>query len=108
MRNLQEDLSKVTCISKSFFNSMSNSAVKCIGHCVYESMLRKNTFTSIDIGIGKLYISTENNEVRYKFIPSKYLEDMIEWTLRNNSSPVITQVENNIEERILNVYKELL
>mgnify|MGYP003304975037 FL=1 len=62
----------------------------------------------MDLGIGILYIKFEGNEVKYKFIPSKKLEENISFTVLHKQSPLVFSLETALKDRIENAYKELL
>ena len=108
MNKLVNDLSTLTTISKNALNSLTEKAQGCICHCVYESLLEENPLTEVDIGIGTLYIKCEEDEIKYKFIPAKKLEENVAQTVRTKVSPITLQVETALKERIESTYKQLV
>lgn len=108
MTNLINDLSILTTISRTSLEKLVNNSNWCISHNVLENLLEKNPLTSIDIGIGTLYIKLEDNLIKYKFTPSKALEDMVSSTVTSKQSPIVNELESNLKERIENTYKDLL
>lgn len=108
MNKLTADISTITSISKLALDNLVDKACTCICHSVHESILSKESMTSIDIGIGILYIKFEGEQIKYKFIPSKKLEENIAFTILNKESPLVFNLETTLKERIENAYKELL
>ena len=103
-----QDLSKLTGVSQLTFEKLVNILNSCICHAVFESKLDKETVTEINLGIGHLLISNENNELLFKFIPSSKLEKQLIETLKTNTSPIVEQLEQQLQIKIENVYKEFL
>lgn len=108
MTNIIEDVSKLTSISKDALNKLQEKSIWCICNAVYENQLINSILTEIDLGIGKLYISNEEEGVKYKFIPSSYLENMVNKTLDDNKNPLQLIVEKKLANRIVNTYKTII
>lgn len=108
MNKLIDDISTLTTISKNALVNLNDKAQSCICHCVCESLIEGNSLTEIDIGIGTLYIKFEGEEIKYKFIPSKKLEESVALTAQYKSSPLVYEVDVALKERIESTYKNLL
>ena len=106
--NLIDNLNKLTFIKNSILHKLVNISENCICDYVLECMLDDETVTPIDIGIGTLYVNISNNELQYKFIPNKKLEKKLIRTVNNQESPLIESIESNLNDKIVNTYKELL
>lgn len=74
---------------------------------IKETLNDKETICEVDIEIGKILINLEDDCVRYKFIPSQKLERSIVSTIVDGKSPLQVEVEDKLQKRIMNVYKEL-
>lgn len=107
MYNLNQDLSQLTTVPKLQLDNMVKTSLDIICHNVQESLSAKETITTIDIGIGTLYIKVEGEEIKYKFIPSHRLENGIKYTVTTGESPLIDAVANVLKDRICNTYKDL-
>ena len=105
---LTQDLSAITGIPKLTLDNLVEKADICIAHSLYETSLKKEILTEIDIGIGMLYIKLEGNQIKYKFIPSEKLEQFISFSLVNKESPLILDAEKALKTRIEKTYKELI
>lgn len=108
MTKLVEDLATLTTISQNALVNLNEKSLACICHCVCENILEGNSLTEIDIGIGVLYIKCEEDKIKYKFIPSKKLEENVAFTVKNKTSPVLFEVESALKARIESTYKDLL
>ena len=108
MNKLIEDLSTITTISEGVLNGLNDKAILCICHSVFEQIREKESLTRIDIGVGILYINCEGDNVKYKFIPSKKLEESVDKTISTNKSPLVLQVDNTLRERLSAAYKNLI
>ena len=105
---LAQDVSAVTGISRLTVDNIIEKIHACVGHSVYESTVRNESLTEIDIGIGMLYIKLEDNQVKYKFLPSDKLSQIITFTVLNKESPLILDAEKALKTRVEKTYKELI
>lgn len=108
MTNLIKDISTLTDVSETTLNKFTSMSMYCIGHAVYESRCLHEDVTKIDLGFAELDIKVDNESIQYKFIPCKDLENMLVKTITKNTSPVISKLESNLQEKIDRTYKELL
>lgn len=108
MNKLITDISTITNISTFALEELIEKCRLCICHNVYEDILSNDNPTAIDIGIGVLYIKREESEIKYKFIPSKKLEEEVAFTIQHNVSPLVLEVDTTMKDRIENTYKQLL
>lgn len=108
MNRLIDDIAVLTNISTYALEGLIEKSRCCICHSVYEDLLNRENPTEIDIGIGTLYIKCEDSDIKYKFIPSKKLEEEVAFTIRNKLSPLTMEVDATFKHRIENTYKQLL
>lgn len=108
MRNLIEDLSALTTISKKNLNKLNQLSEQIIAHSVFENYLDKKYETEIDLGFGQLVIFLDIDSISYQFKPDISLDKMINESLIAKESPVVAAVKDNLAAKILNTYKELL
>lgn len=106
--NLIEDLAKLFNIKPSLLKKFSRAADYCIGDYILESKLNDEDLTNIDIGIGILKLIVVDDSLTYKFIPSKKLETIIIDAYQKEKSEMTKVLEDNLENRLLSAYKELL
>lgn len=106
MFDLKKDLSVLTNVKEYNLEHLIKSAIDIINYDVAENIAKRNPITTIDIGIGILYITNDNNTVEYKFIPSSNLEKAI-----TDSYKGINQLKYKVDEQLGNrlnsTYKEL-
>lgn len=105
--SLVTDLSTITTIPVSTLEKLYDKQQLCILHKVSENEKRGEPITYVDIGPGTLYIKHENDELRYKFIPSKSFEKDLKEVILSGQSPLITKAEEALKDKITNTYKDL-
>lgn len=107
MTDIVSDMSNLTTLPVSLLQQLSDKVEFIVLHSVYESVLSHENITEVDIGIGRLNILQEEGCIKYKFIPSKTFEQKIVKTVKDRESPLTTTVEDTLQKKILDVYKEL-
>lgn len=107
MRNLIEDISTLTTIGKYNLDQLVAKSVAIVSHNVEESLRDRKDITSIDIGLGVLHIQHKENSIKYKFIPSKKLDDAVFNTYKTRESALTLEIDKALGERINNTYKDL-
>lgn len=107
MQNLIEDLCTLTTIGKYNLDQLVNKSISIISHDVEESLRDFQNITAIDIGIGTLHIYHTEDTIKYKFIPSKKLDDTVVDTVKHRRSNLILDIDKALGERINNTYKDM-
>ncbi len=103
--SLKKDLSTLTTINESTLSKMTSKIVWCITDAVCKSVYARDDSTVVDIGIGKLTIKFDNNQVRYKFVPSKELEESVANAVLTERNPLVDALESSLVDKMTNVYK---
>lgn len=109
--NLLENVSTLTKIPLNILYTITKTAEKDICHCLYEEfILSDKTFISYDIGFGSLYITynVDDESVSYEFIPNKKFEKDVINTLNNKEDILVKDIELNLKNKVLSLYKELV
>ena len=97
-------MSALTEINKKTLNKLFGVMEYCVADSFYESMLGGSDVASIDIGIGTILIKHSDSEVRYKFIPSQKLSDMVSSAV----NPLEKAAEERLVARMTDIYKDLI
>ena len=108
MNKVLEDLNVLTTIPLTALQDLRDQGIDCIAHSVLENILSENPLTELDIGIGILYIKLEDESIKYRFIPSKKLEDTVAFTVLTKQSPVVSRAETALKEKVESTYKNFL
>lgn len=108
MNSLINDIEALTTIKSTTLDKMVSLSEDSIAHCVLENFVEGKSTTTIDIGIGLLYIKLSEEGIHYKFIPSKNLEENVTLALKSKSSPLQKRVDQALCDKIENTYKQLL
>ena len=106
--NLMDNLGSLTLIKSSILTKLVDVSENCICDYILNTIEEDEDITSINIGIGNIYINISDDELNYKFIPNKKLEKKILKTIDTGESPLVMSIEDKLNQRILNTYKELL
>ena len=108
MNNLILDVSKLSNIPSATLSKIQDLEKILIALYISESILTDQETTEIDIGLGKLLIRASDSEIKYKFIPSKVLDQQLINAVNSKTSPLIDKLENSIQEKIMRTYKEMI
>ena len=104
---MYDELSTLTTIPVTYIKRIFDTLIYSIG---YEFMLKLksgNDISEFDIGIGKLIICIENNEIKYKFIPSDKFEKELIDVYNGKESLLVKKLEESLSNKAINSYKEL-
>ena len=104
MISLLDDLEKLTTIPKEKLQKLCDKANWIIVDTLAES---NDKVIDIDIGIGILQL-INNENLTYRFIPSKDLEKAIIKYFDTGNNPLQNTLEKTLADRIINVYKDIL
>ena len=105
--NILHDVSALTTVQKSSIDRLCVQAVKCICSDVCEAQLQHETELCLDIGVGNLIIRISDDDIRYRFEPSSYLDESILESVSTGKNPVIEEIEFSLLEKINTTYKDL-
>ena len=108
MIDVISDISVLTDVSENLLKKIVSVCNYSIGHAVHETQCERNNITELDIGIGKLHIKLDEDNIYYRFVPSKELEKILIQTVATGNSPIIAKIDSNLQEKIERTYKELL
>lgn len=106
--DLLNDLSTLTGVSKLSLQNLCEKANLAISHGVFEKLQSHEPQIEFDVGIGSLYIRLEGDSIKYKFLPSKELEETVAFTVKNKECALTNKVDKALGDRIENAYRRLL
>ena len=105
--NLVNDLASLTNIDNELLARIISKSSLCIGEYINEAYIDGCNISEIDLSFGKLIIGVVDNEIKYKFVPSKRLEESIINSLNNKQSDMEVELSKAAVEKLLANYKEL-
>lgn len=108
MNNLIKDLSTLTTINEGKLENLFKLIADCIGEEFKETIDSEKSIMEYDIAIGKLFICNKENELKYKFIPSENLENILKGVVKGKRNSLELKVEKSLISAIENTYKDLL
>ena len=105
--NVLQDVSILTTVQKSSIDRLCSQIVKCICYDVCEALLQNDTEICLDIGIGNLFIKVSDDDVKYRFEPSSYLDESVLESVSTGKNPIVDDIESSLLEKINITYKDL-
>lgn len=106
--DLISDISAISTVPYATMNRLCDKGNECICHNVLESMGKGESSTEITSPIGTIRIIVEEEELHYRFSPSKKLEELLIKSITEGKDPLIADIETSLVSRILNTYKDLI
>lgn len=108
LKNVVENLSKITTIPPKCITSLFNKEAYCIVDFIHEDTLSNVTLTEIDIGIGTLSIYHDNSDLKYRFSPNKAFNESVIKAAKGELNLMESAMEKTLVDKIVNTYKDLL
>lgn len=106
-KDIIEEVSLLTTIQKLSIDRLCKQIIKCICANICEAKMSNKDSLCLDIGIGNLYICITDNDVKYRFEPSSYLDSSIIDSILTGKNPVKEDIEESLLNKINMTYKEL-
>ena len=103
--DISTDLSTLTTINEQIFTKLESKIIWCISNSMYEAIKAGENSTIIDLGFGTITILFDNNEIKYKFVPSQELEKVLTRTVINERNDLAINIESSLVSKLTNVYK---
>ena len=103
--NIKEDLSTLTTINESVFTKLVNKIEWCISDGVEKAIKSGENQANIDLDFGVLKIHFDNNEIKYKFVPSQKFEKILTNTIVNERNDLVLNIEESLVSKLTNTYK---
>lgn len=108
MNKIIDDIANLTSLPKNMSKEIVPIMESAVAHRVFESVLSGNTVTEINLGVGMLYIKNEGSSVKYRFVPSKKMEEEVAKVLVTKTSPIERKLEQSLLTKLENAYKGLV
>lgn len=106
-KDIIEEVSLLTTVQKLSIDRLCKQIIKCICANICEAKMLDNNNLCLDIGIGNLYICITDNDVKYRFEPSSYLDSSVIDSVLTGKNPVKDDIEQALLNKINTTYKEL-
>ena len=107
-QNLISDLHAITRVNTKLFSKLLSNCESLICDSINELDVSGEDILELDIGIGTISFILQEDCLSYDFYPSESLKTKLVFTLENKINPVITTAEQNLEQKLLATYKDLL
>lgn len=107
MNNIIKDVSILSTIPEKTIEKFFQKFIYCICEQVKEDVLDGKEISELDIGLGTLYIKYIGDEIRFKFVPSNYLETSVSNTVKNKLNLLENNLKDALVKKFVEVYKDL-
>lgn len=108
MHNIIQDSSLLSTMPKTSIDSLFDKMSLALCHAFKEDISNGCDTMTYDIGIGKIHIAVDSSSIRYRFSPSKDLEQSLVSIVSGGRSPLEVRAEEILESKIRSTYKDLL
>ena len=105
--NIKEDLSKLTTIDVLYINRIFDKIIWCLSDYVETALDNNEDSVEVNFGFGTVFINIEESSIKYRFKPSKQLEDSLINTVVNGNNEFTLVLEKNLVQKITNIYKDM-
>lgn len=102
---INNDLSTLTTIDKNIFSKLDDKIIWCISNCIEECIKNNEDTAEIEFGIGTLKINFLGSEIKYRFIPSETLNEVVSNTIINERNDLVVNIEKSLVNKLTDVYK---
>jgi len=106
--NIKEDLSKLTTIDILYLNRIFNKIVWCISDYIEMAIDKGEDQVEVDLGFGVIIININEDNIKYRFKPSKELEESVINTAIDGKNNFTLTLEKTLVQKITNIYKDFL
>ena len=72
-----------------------------------EMVSNENPVITLSLGYGNLIISIVDDQIKYKFVPSKEFEDQVIDTVCNGFNSLAINLEKSLANKLTTIYKDL-
>ena len=105
--NLKENLNILTNIPIKYIEKIERDLVYSILDGIHDSSLNGESITEFISDIGSLLINVEEEEIKYKFIPSEKFEELLKTQIKSGQNLLENKLDKILVDRISNLYKDL-
>ena len=89
-------------------NKLLDASIFSVCESVVEALQNNESVVETDIGLGTLSILRNDNSLKFKFIPSAKLKGEVVNSIKQKENSLLLELEENLSNKILNTYKEII
>lgn len=109
--DITKDVSTLTTIPEKTLDKYNKKIMYCICEAISEQLsdeTNDNDIISLDLGYGTLFVKViDENNLKYHFKPSDFLDKEIKATLSGEESSLVKYLNESLETKFTDVYKNL-
>lgn len=106
MYNNLHEIEVLTGVPESTINKVLTKGQVAISQNAFNAGLDGEDCIEVNIGYGVLRIKRYDDEIKYKFFPSKYLENAVRSAFVDGVSTLEAEMELSIRDKVENAYSE--
>ena len=103
-----ELVSKLTTIPEKNLTRLQDIYELVVCDSVEDSLMHGDDYARVDLGYGTLDVKFEDNNLRFRFIPSAKFEEELIDTVVNKHNSLERVVESSLVNKITQTYKDLM
>ena len=108
MDSIDKSLSNITTISLNSTKKFLDRFQDCICYSLQQQLKSNPDCIELDLYIGTLSIKNINDELFFKFIPSRSFENDVIKTFKTGECPLVEKIEDTLINKIKEAYKDLI
>lgn len=105
---IEKKLSDLTTVPIESIDKLEYYLYAIHSHDIVTQMLADKELLEIDIFEGKIYLSIENDAVKYKFVPNDKFSKLVVDSILNKDSKLLNAVTEKLKKSLANWRKDLL
>ena len=106
--DLTKKLSLLTTVDQQYIKKLFDKIpwIICDGLSC-EMVSSENPSVTLSLGYGNLIISVIDDQIKYKFVPTKEFEDQVVDTVCNGFNSLAINLEKSLASKLTTIYKDL-
>jgi len=108
MVKLSLQLSKLSDIPEPSIEKLLGLVNGIVALSVYDNMLDNEEVTEIDLGFGTLNILSVNEGIKFRYVPSKNIQDDLTKIINGKEPSTLRKLEKYAIKQITELYKDLI
>ncbi len=108
MSNVLKDVSLLTAIPEKTLTKLSEMTLYSICENVREDVMENKPISELNFDLFTLYIKHDEDEIKYKVVPSEKMQKYVKETVSKKLNILENTVNNTLEKKILQMYKDIL
>ena len=106
--SIEKKLSDLTTIPIESLGKLKDYLETIHSHDIVTQLLADKTLLELEIFEGKIYLQLDDDNVKYKFVPSEEFGKLVVNSILNKDSKLVGRVTEKLKNSLINWRKDLL